>query len=118
MNVTLLGIPIDLGAENAGVDRGPDAYRKQGIIEKLTHAGFTITDVGNIDCCSKNTLSIGDPKLKYLEEILRICELTAARVAESVKQGEKVVALGGDHSLCLGTISGASVAVEGDLGVI
>jgi arginase len=56
--------------------------------------------------------------MKYAEAIVEAAEESAARVATAVKQGRAVIALGGDHSLSLGTISGASVALGGDLGVI
>lgn len=117
-NVAILGVPIDLGAESLGVDIGPDAFRDQKIIEKLTHAGFSITDIGNIDCQPKEVLEVGDPKLRYLVETFRISEKSAEKTFLLIQQGENVVALGGDHSLCLGVISGASVALKGQLGLI
>lgn len=116
--VTILGVPLDLGAENLGVDIGPNAFRYQKIVEKLTHVGFTVTDAGNIECRPKKHLKVGNPKLKYLEEILRVSEESAEKTFQLIKKGEKVIALGGDHSLCLGVISGASVALDGKLGLI
>src|SRR5689334_6218221 len=47
---TLIGVPLDLGAENLGVDIGPDAFRYQKIIKKLHSTGFDIQDHGNIQC--------------------------------------------------------------------
>lgn len=116
--ISILGIPLDLGAENLGVDAGPNAFRYQKIVEKLTHAGFTVTDTGNIECKSRNHLKVGDSKLKYLEEILRVSKESAKQTFQLVKKGVGVIALGGDHSLCLGVISGASVALDGELGLI
>lgn len=116
--ITLLGIPLDLGAENLGVDIGPNAFRYQHIVEKLNAAGLDITDHGNITTHSRQTLPIGDHKVKYLKEITRVAEETAQVVHEAIKNGEKVVALGGDHSITLGTVSGAAAATEGKLGLI
>jgi len=116
--VTILGIPLDLGAENLGVDIGPNAFRYQKIAEKLTQVGFTVTDKGNIECRPRKSLKVGNPKLKYLKEILRVSEVSAKTTFQAVQKEEKVVALGGDHSLCLGVISGASVALDGQLGLI
>ncbi len=120
MNIktTIIGVPIDLGAENLGVDIGPNALRHQKIIEKLIAVGFDVTDGGNIECLPREQLKIGNVKLKYLEEILRVTGETAEKVHQIIKNGEKVIVLGGDHSLCLGTISGASAALSGDLGLI
>lgn len=116
--VTILGIPLDLGAENLGVDIGPNAFRYQNISEKLSKAGFKVSDVGNIECKPRKLLNIGDPKLKFLDEILRVSEETAKKTDNFIKNGEKVVALGGDHSICLGVISGASSALKSELGLI
>jgi len=125
MKASILGIPLDLGAENLGVDIGPNAFRYEKIIEKLEQAGyedsdkgFEITDLGNIEVKERETLKIGNPKLKYLEEILRVSEETAKIVHDKIKKGEKIIALGGDHSINLGVVSGASVALDGDLGLI
>ena len=45
---TLIGVPINVGANNLGVDMGPNAYRYQDIIPKLQSAGIDVTDAGNI----------------------------------------------------------------------
>jgi arginase len=116
--VTVLGIPLDLGAENLGVDIGPDAFRYQRLIEKLTGAGFAVEDGGNITGRSRTELEEGDAQMRYLAEIVRVSEASAAKTAEAVGRGERVVALGGDHSINLGVTAGASVALTGDLGLI
>lgn len=118
IKATIVGIPLDLGAENLGVDIGPDAFRDQGIKEKLENSGFKISDVGNISCKDRQLLSIGDPKLKYLAEIVRVSEASAKVVSNLILKKEKIIVLGGDHSICLGAISGASVAVKKALGMI
>lgn len=45
-HITLIGVPLDLGAENRGVDIGPQAFRYQRIVEKLESLGF-VTEVGS-----------------------------------------------------------------------
>ncbi len=118
IDATILGIPLDLGAENLGVDIGPNAIRYQNIKEKLEASGFRVSDAGNISCVSREKLKVGNPKLKYLEEILRVSESSAKVVHDLIIKNKKVIALGGDHSMSLGTISGASVAKKGDIGLI
>ncbi len=116
--VTIIGVPLDLGAENLGVDIGPNAFRYQKIVEKLSNVGFTVTDAGNIECHPRKHLKVGNPKLRYLDEIIRVSEESAEKTSKLVKKGIKVIALGGDHSICLGVISGASAALDGKLGLI
>jgi arginase len=118
MSVKLIGVPLDLGAENLGVDIGPNAFRYQNIKGKLESSSLLIEDLGNLKCNSRENVEIGDLKLKYKREILRVSEESARKVFQIINKKEKVIVLGGDHSISLGAVSGASVAVSGDLGLI
>ena len=118
MNITLVGIPLDLGAKNLGVDIGPDAFRHQNIVEKLSKAGLTVQDAGDILAKDRSELDPGNPRLRYAEEIVRISEESARLAHDAIQSGNKVVALGGDHSINLGVASGASAALEGNIGLI
>jgi arginase len=115
---SLIGVPIDLGAKNLGVDVGPDAIRYQGLIDKLAGAGLTVTDLGDITVKNRKELQPGDSNMRYIDEIVRVCEELATKTEQAVNAGDKVIALGGDHSLNLGVMAGASAAVKGDLGLI
>jgi arginase len=115
---TLIGVPLDLGAENLGVDIGPDAFRHQSIITKLTDVGFDIEDAGNIEVADRKDLEIGNPKLKYLDEIVKVNEQVAVQTEAAIRTGKKAIVLGGDHSINLGAMAGASAAVEGIIGQI
>jgi arginase len=114
----IIGVPLDLGAENLGVDIGPQAFRYQGIVDKLTSAGLEFSDLGDVEVKPREGLNRGNPRLHYLEEIVRVNEEVASLTHEAVSQGKKVIALGGDHSINLGVVSGASAALNGDIGVI
>lgn len=118
-NLTLLGVPLDLGAENLGVSMGADTLRYQGIVKNLESAGFHVTDQGNIPVKDRSEVPLGkNPKLRRVQEIVRVSEETA-KITESVAlKRDKMVVLGGDHSICLGAVSGASVGLKGNLGLI
>ena len=117
-NVTLIGVPLDLGAENLGVDIGPQAFRHQQIINKLEHVGFNVSDAGDVECRDRNELQSGNPRMHYLDEIRRVNEEVARLSERAIRANHKVVTLGGDHSINLGAVSGASVALGGQLGLI
>lgn len=113
-----IGVPLDLGAENLGVDIGPDAFRYQQLANKLINAGFDVQDIGNITVAPRESLQPGNPRLKYLDEIIRVNEALAGKVEAAVAGQRKAVVIGGDHSVCLGAVAGASSAVKGDIGLI
>ena len=115
---TLLGVPLDLGAENLGVDIGPNAFRYQHIIDKLASAGLDVTDMGDLTVGERKELPVGNPRAKYLEEIVRVNEELAGKTEQIVRDQHKAIILGGDHSVNLGAVSGASIALSGQLGLI
>lgn len=117
-NVAIIGVPLDLGAKNLGVDVGPDAFRYQKLNEKLANTGFKVDDLGNVEVTHRDELEPGDNHARYLSEIARVSEEVAAITEKAIADRQKVVALGGDHSLNLGVMAGASVATKGDIGLI
>jgi arginase len=118
IQASLIGTPLDLGAKNLGVDIGPEAFRHAGIIDKLASAGIEAKDEGNIECTDRSTLDPGSPHLKYLPEIVRVNGLLADKVELAIKSERKPIVLGGDHSVNLGALTGASNAVGGEIGMV
>jgi arginase len=104
--VTLIGVPLDLGAGRRGVDMGPSAFRVAGLTERLRGLGFTVEDAGDLPVKIAETQGPGDPRLKYLSEIREVCELLRDRVADTVARGALPLVLGGDHSIAMGTLAG------------
>jgi arginase len=113
-----VGVPLDLGAENLGVSMGADTFRYQHIVSKLQSAGLQLTDKGNVVCRDRAEVPVGNPRLRHVDEIVRVNEETAKLTEAAMQAGEKAVVLGGDHSICLGAVAGASVALKGNLGLI
>lgn len=118
MKVNVLGIPLDLGAQRIGVDKSPESLRLRGFVEKLTNAGLDVKDLGDISCDFSKDLKSQNPLLKYAKEILEVSDKSAQKIETLIKNGEKVIALGGDHSITLGNVTGASKALDGNLGLI
>lgn len=114
----LLGVPLDLGAENLGVGMGADTFRYQHIVKKLKGAGLDVTDKGNIHVKGRAAVPVGNPKLRRAAEIIRVSEETAKITDAAMRADQKTIVLGGDHSICLGAVAGASVGLGGKLGLI
>lgn len=108
MNLEIVGALMDFGSGRRGVDMGPSAIRYAGLDERLETLGHKVKDRGNIGAPPRETLKIEDPKLKYLDPILSVCQRLADQVAESSAGGCVSVVLGGDHSISLGSVSGAA----------
>ena len=117
-SASLIGVPLDLGAKNLGVDIGPEAFRHHQLIDKLSSAGIVIEDSGDIVPTPREVLDPGNPKLRYLDEIVRVSNQLADKTYQLITQHRRIVAIGGDHSINLGVMSGASAALDGNLGLI
>jgi len=108
MQIDIIGIPIDLGADRRGVDMGPSAIRYAHLQPRLEALGYTVEDKGNIEVPIAEMCSITDPKLKYLDCIVPMSRRAAGAVSTSLQNGHFPLVLGGDHSLSIGSIHGAA----------
>ena len=108
MEIDLIGVPLDFGAGRRGVDMGPSAIRYADLRVGLEALGHVVHDLGNIDVPVAETCTEGELDLKYLDPIVGVARRLADVVAQSIDTGHLPVALGGDHSLALGSVMGAA----------
>jgi arginase len=97
---------MDLGADRRGVDMGPSALRIAGLQTKLESLGYKVDDNGDIKIEIMERQKIRNPRLKYLDEIIKTSKLLADKVEKVLEKGNFPLCIGGDHSMALGTISG------------
>src|ERR1700751_2352910 len=106
--ISIIGVPMDLGADRRGVDMGPSALRYADLNRKLQTLGYEVQDLGDLDVIIPETRHFGDPKAKYLKEIADACTRLANQVLEIRESGRMPLVLGGDHSIAVGTVSGVA----------
>ncbi|GAB4288802.1 MAG: arginase [Ignavibacteriaceae bacterium] len=106
--VTLLGFPMDLGSDRRGVDMGPSAIRIAGVRSKLENLGYEIEDAGDLKIEIMERQKITNPRLKYLNEILKTSRILANMVQKILEQNKFPLCIGGDHSMAIGTLAGIS----------
>lgn len=115
LNISIIGVPMDLGQNRRGVDMGPSAIRYAGVVERLKELGHSVDDVGDIAIgrreISQNT------KLRNLEEVVAANTILANRVHDIIGEGNFPIVLGGDHSIAIGTLAGLADRYD-NLGVI
>lgn len=117
MDIDLIGCPMDLGQTRRGVDMGPSALRAALLEKRIEALGHNLQDLGDIDVPEVETRKLRNPQLRYLEEIVRACEVLAKKVEKSAKAGHFPVVIGGDHSIVMGTMAGL-VKARGPQGLI
>jgi len=104
VRVGILGVPLDLGASLRGTDMGPSAIRYAGLADALGAIGHTVTEFGNVTVPVAGQIH-GAAPLRYLDEIVSVCERVADAVGGLMDAGQVPLVLGGDHSLALGTLA-------------
>lgn len=107
-NISIIGFPIDLGSGRRGVDMGPSALRIAGLQSKLKNLGYKVNDTGDVKIEIMERQKIGNPKLRYLDEILKTSDTLADMVESVLDKNNFPLCIGGDHSMALGTIAGIS----------
>lgn len=121
MQISVLGIPMDLGAGRRGVDMGPSALRNAHLAARLRELGHTVTDLGDVKVAIPETVDkLETSGLVFLDCILNACTRAAERVA-ALPQGVFPLTLGGDHSISMGTVTGNALrgqAVGARMGLI
>ncbi|MCL6625995.1 MAG: arginase, partial [Alicyclobacillus shizuokensis] len=108
--IHIIGVPSDYGQGRRGVDMGPSAIRYAGLKEKLERLGYTVKDLGDVPVPTPETRRIEHEKLKYLSEVISVCEALADKVREVVAADRTPVVLGGDHSIAIGSLAGLATA--------
>ncbi len=104
--ISVIGFPMDLGSGRRGVDMGPSALRIADLENKLRNLGYTVEDLGDVFIEIMEKQEIGNPKLRYLKEVLKTSQTLAEIVEEELNKGNFPLCIGGDHSMALGTIAG------------
>jgi len=104
--ISIIGVPLDLGADRRGVDMGPSAIRHAGLRERLEAIGYLIDDKGDIIVNRPDVYQVDEESLKYLDEIERVNHELCRRVNEEMAKEHFPLILGGDHSIAIGTIAG------------
>lgn len=87
---------------------GPSAIRYAGLKQRLELLGHDVADLGDLHLPRVELQVIGDPRLKHLQGCLDAAEKLARAVRGARLDGRLPIALGGDHSLALGSVATAS----------
>ena len=104
----LIGAPIDDGQRRAGCIMGPAAYRVAGIAAAIRDLGHGVDDWGDLSLPPLGTATCANPAVHSLPQVLGWTEVLADKVDDALSSGALPIILGGDHSLALGTVTGAA----------
>lgn len=106
--VGVVGAPMSLGQPLSGTELAPAALREANLQETVEAIGWKYQDYGDVKIPYPD-LAEGDtiPKTRTSMAVGEGCKAISDKVAEVRKNGHFALTLGGDHSIAVGTVSGA-----------
>jgi arginase len=103
----IVGAPSSAGAYAPGQERAPQAWRAAGLPALLEARGIEVRDRGDVPGF-RWRLDPDSPRAMNPEAVADVASSVADRVAESLSEGAAVLVLGGDCTVELGTVAGAT----------
>lgn len=104
--ISIIGFPMDLGADTRGVDMGPSALRIAGLKQHIKALGYKVIDKGNIKIKISSQLKVFNKQMKYVDEIVKASEIFALQTEKALDRGHFPLLIGGDHSMAMGSLAG------------
>jgi len=102
--VSLIGVPTDIGAGMRGASMGPEALRVANLIPTLESHGLEVQDRGNLVGPSNPWLPPVDG-YRHLDEVVAWNQTLHDAVYAELQLGRMPIVMGGDHCLGIGSIS-------------
>jgi arginase len=108
--LTILGVPVDMGAGQPGAVMGPAALRTAGLVQSLRELGHEVDDQGDVAPPPPLALdaAVQSEKARNLAHIAAWSRLLSDRAYALARTGACPIVLGGDHSLSIGTVNGVA----------
>ncbi len=103
-DISLIGVPTDIGAGARGASMGPEALRVANLAQVLQGQGLRVIDRGNLTGPS-NPWQAPAAGYRHMDEVIEWNQRLHEAVHAELEQGRLPMVLGGDHCLGLGSIS-------------
>lgn len=103
--INVIGVPSSAGSYSAGQELAPAALRKAGLIETLTDAGNDVRDHGDLS----EQMWRPDREQRFaqnLHEVVQSVQELASAATGLLAHGERLLVLGGNCTIALGTCAG------------
>src|SRR5690625_2647919 len=107
-NISIIGVPMDLGQSRRGVDMGPSAIRYAGVVERLEQLDYIVRGLGDNVISRPDDKDEQEDNLRNLRQVASGNQKLAEMVNAEVGQKKFPLILGGDHSIAIGSLAGIS----------
>jgi arginase len=105
-DLAVLGAPSSAGAYAPGQEKAPAAFRAHGLFDALARVGLSTLDCGDTPMFRWRPDPVR-PKAMNLPAVAEAARAVADRVTDAFDKAARVLVLGGDCTVELGTVAGA-----------
>ena len=102
--VSIFGVPTDVGAGRRGASMGPEGLRVAGLVEALIARGVDVDDLGDLKG-PKNPWTGPREGYRHLDEVVAWNRAVLEASSAELARGRMPIMLGGDHCLAIGSIA-------------
>jgi arginase len=104
----LISVHMDLGAGRRGVDMGPSAIRVARLSDRIEALGWRVREMGSVYVHEPESVRVGPSSARYVHEVRKVCTQLRDETERALTKGWFPIILGGDHSIAMGSVSGAA----------
>ncbi|WAR19044.1 ARGI-like protein [Mya arenaria] len=101
----VVGVPVSKGQRRDGTEKGPQALRDGGLVERLKKIGCDVKDHGDVNFGYLDE-DLPHENVKNPRNVAMGSLRTADEVEKCLRTEGHCLAIGGDHSMAIGTIMG------------
>lgn len=97
MKINVIGVPLNLGCDRAGVERAPNHLRERGLMGVIRKNGHKAFDLGNlyVPPVSEADKFVRGNSMKYLDAIVEVNTNLAELVYDTLRGGAFPLVIGG-----------------------
>jgi len=115
--IGVIGIPYNVGWKDEGIDEGPEALRRLGLLSQLRQVAEDVVDLGDVRV-NLPPKDLTNPKLLNPGQVVAVCEATAPKVSDACGQGYFPLILGAEDSAIMGIVEGLHRGISDHIGLI
>jgi arginase len=116
-SIGVIGITHNVGWKGEGLDKGPAALRKAGIVGQLSQVAEMVADLGDVEA-NLPPPDDTNPRLLNPYQVVAVCRAVAPRVRSACEQGYFPLILGAEDSVIMGIIEGLKQGFGETIGLI
>ncbi len=114
--IGIIGAPSSAGAYAPGQEQAPQALRQAGLLSYVADHGVAVHDHGDTPSW-RWAPDRSSPRAQNVAEVMRTVEAVARVVEAGLRDGERMLVLGGDCTVGIGSMRGLA-ALEPDCGLV